>query len=408
MDREQREKRERTSPCTFDTARGRYVTMGNDDSAHKGQPVINLFSVSGMEIRAHYSALFVFGALASVIAYGLLPELTPAASSAERLAVALLVSLLLSASILLHEFGHALVALRRGKAVAGITLYFFGGAAHICEQGLTPGDDIAIFAAGPAVSVFFAVLFGGAGAAMTATHRAAASLLFVIGAANALLAAFNLLPGLPMDGGRILRAVLWKLSGNVLSATRRAALAGRLVAYCLSAAGCYAALRGNLVAGIWGVSIGWFLAGLAQAHYRTTLTRVALDGLRAGDVCVRDLPTLQTSDSLAQAALLFAPGAKSRTLAVLFGERPAGLFSDVDLGRGQRGAADATVGALMTRAADLPAIDTDDDALQALEALGDGPAAALLVEHDGAYAGLIRREDVARYVDMVEAVGKKV
>jgi len=369
---------------------------------------MRLGSLAGIEVRAHYSSLFVFGALVAIIAEGYLPLVTPAASEPERIAVAALVSLLFGASILAHEFGHAIVARRRGKRVPMISLHLFGGAAQIQSEGMTPSDEVAIAIAGPLVSTILAIAFLGAGVAAWSSHVQAGVLLLDIGIANAALALFNLLPGFPMDGGRVLRGIIWKATGNVILATKRAAWAGRVIGYLTVAFGCLLVVRGQAFFGGWAAIMGWFLLGLTAQYYKSTILRVALEGLTVRDLCASNLPTLQTSDTVAAASRCFGIGSKSRSLAVLFGDRPAGVVTDVEVARAPaEDAAERTVAAVMTRIADLPVLDASVPAPALLEVLPLTSAGAVLVAGDGGaeYVGLVRREDITRYVEMVEELG---
>src|SRR5450755_790592 len=212
---------------------------------------IRLGAIFGIETRAHYSALFVFGAIVYIVAFGVLPQVTPGAPAEQRVAVAGLFSLLLFASVLAHEFGHALVARRRGKTVVGVTLYLLSATAHVAHGGDRPNDDIAIGSAGPAVSTALALIFGLAALALQSASDAAASFVVFLALANALLAAFNWLPGFPMDGGRIVRGVLWRMSGNAVRATRVAAGAGKVIAALLGAVGCFVAVKYDVSVGVW-------------------------------------------------------------------------------------------------------------------------------------------------------------
>ncbi len=372
---------------------------------------MRLGRVAGIEIRAHSSALLVFAGIALAFAffYLPLPDVTPEANLPERLAVGALIALLLGGSIAFHEFSHAFVARSRGRPVGVLTLYLFGGNAHIDDRGQNAGDEIAIGAAGPIASGLLAVIFVSAGLAVVRSSRPAGELVLDIGLANALLSVFNALPGFPMDGGRVLRGLLWRASGNAVSATKRASSAGRIIAFAIVAVGALVMVAGEVPAGVWIAATGWLLATLAQSYYRAMLLKIALDGLTVSDLCARDLPVLQTSDSVASAAAHFGGGAVSRTLPVLFGERAAGVVGDVQVAAVPADRAQSTtVSAVMTRASELPGLAPDIDAaiLPALLA-GTAPAAAL-IEEDGAYVGIVRREDVDRYVSMVEDLGNSV
>jgi Zn-dependent protease/predicted transcriptional regulator len=369
--------------------------------------MMTLGRLAGIEIRAHYSTLLVFGALTSILAYGYLPVVTPAAGSLERLAVAIIVSGLAGASILAHELGHALVARSRGLTVTGVTLYLFGGLAHVGGAPSDASDDIAIGLGGPAISALLASAFLAAGAAVMGANPQAAFLLINLGAANALLFLVNALPGYPMDGGMVLRGLLWKLSGNVVAATRRATTAGKAFAYLIAAGGVWLLLRGDVIDGMWVVLIGWLLAGLAEGAYRAIIMRTALEGLTVKDLCASDVPVLQTSDSVATAAALLRAGASSRIIAVMFGERLAGLVSDVDVARVPTADAEATsISSVMSRTGGQPTLDADCDALVLVSAMPASPLRCIIVvDERGDYLGLVRHEDLTRYVEMIEALG---
>jgi Zn-dependent protease len=233
--------------------------------------MIRLGTIAGIEVRAHSSAVLVFAGIALAFAFLYLPDVTPTATLPERLAVGAIVAFLLGLSIAFHEFSHAFVARARGKSVGMLTLYLFGGNAHIDDRGLSAGDEIAIGAAGPLASGVLATLFILAGIAVLRSSVPAGDLVLDIGLANALLAIFNALPGFPMDGGRVLRGLLWKASGNAVSATKRASIVGRIIAYCIVALGAVLAVQNEISAGIWIAATGWLLATLAQSYYRAML-----------------------------------------------------------------------------------------------------------------------------------------
>ena len=372
---------------------------------------MRLGKIAGIEIRAHSSAILVFTGIALAFAffYLPLPDVTPNASLPQRLAVGAIVALLLGGSIAFHEFSHAFVARARGRPVNVLTLYLFGGNAHIDDRGLSAGDEIAIGSAGPLASGLLAVVFMAAGFAVIRSNVPAGELVLDIGLANALLAVFNALPGFPMDGGRVLRGILWRASGNAVSATKRASSVGRIIAYGVVGLGAIVMVEGEIAGGVWIAATGWLLATLARSYYKAMLLKIALDGLTVRDLCARDLPVLQTSDSVAAAAAHFGGGAVSRTLPVLFGERAAGVVGDIQIAAVPKERADTTmVAAVMTRAYELPSLAPQVDAAILPAVIAATSAGAALVESEGAYVGIVRREDVDRYVAMVEDLGNSV
>jgi Zn-dependent protease/CBS domain-containing protein len=367
---------------------------------------IRLGSLFGIETRAHYTALFVFGAITYVVAFGHLPTVTPAAPAEQRIAVGALFSLLVFASVIAHEFGHALVARRRGKYVAGVTLYLLSATAHIAHDRDRPADEIAVGVAGPLVSTVLALLFGGVALALEGPSGSAASIVWILAYGNALLAAFNWLPGYPMDGGQIVRGVLWRMWSNPVKATRVAAGAGKVIAIVLGAVGCWVAVQYDVTIGVWAGATAWFLAGMADGQYKSTIVRVALDGLRVRDLYAQNVPTLQTTATIEQAATTFGAVSPARSLPVLFGERAAGCIGETDVSSvPEDQAAGTSVGSVMTRMSDLASLAPDDDALQLLPALAANRPEAVIVDENGTYAGIVRREDLARHVARVERSG---
>jgi Zn-dependent protease len=348
----------------------------------------------------------MFGVLGAMLAFGYLPQLSPAAPVPERIAVGLILAAVLFASLLAHEVAHAVVARRRGLPVGSLTMYLFGANNAIDDLHSTAADEIAVGLSGPAVSAAIAAVFLAAGLGVLRINEQAGVLLADIGVANGLLAAFNLLPGYPMDGGRVLRGILWKAGANAISSTRRAALCGRIVAYLTIAGGVALVALGDTLNGIWVIAAGWFLISFSQAFYRRFLTRIALDGLKAKDFCT-PLPVLQTDATIASAAQHFGAGAASRVLAVAFGERAAGVVLDVDIAQVDSEHADTTpVSAVMRRTVDVAQVEVETPALETYAAVGTGPAqAAIVVDDDGCYYGLVRNEDIARYIDMIEDLG---
>lgn len=369
---------------------------------------MRIAKIAGIEIRAHSSALLSFAGIALAFAFFYLPQpdVTPNASLPLRLAVGAAIALLLAGSVAFHEFSHAFVARARGKPVHVLTLYLFGGNSHIDDRSLDARDEIAIGSAGPLASGVLATLFVAMGMTLVKSSKPAGELILDIGLANALLAVFNALPGFPMDGGRVLRGILWNRSGNAVSATKQASSAGRIIAYLIVALGAWLMVASDVAAGVWVAATGWLLATLAQSYYRAMLLKIALNGLSVRDLCARDLPLLQTSDSVASASAHFGAGALSRTLPVLFGERAAGAISDVQAASVPADQAEQTqVASVMTRAYELPGLHPFVEAAILPAVLSTAPLAAAIVEEDGAYIGLVRKEDVDRYVEMVEELG---
>lgn len=219
-------------------------------------------------------------------------------ASALEWSVAIVASLLFFTSVILHELGHSAIALRYKIPVVSITLYAFGGLARIAREPEKPLQEFNIAIAGPVVSFLLAGVFFGL-SLLLAPYRLVATAAEWLAMINGFLGLFNLAPGFPLDGGRILRASVWAITGSFSRATRIASQGGKLIAYAMIFWGAYNALYlHNIQGGIWIAFIGWFLLTAAQESYAQVAVREALGGLRAADIMSLDLPTVPRDISL--------------------------------------------------------------------------------------------------------------
>ena len=209
----------------------------------------------------------------------------------------ILTSILFFTCVILHELGHSVIALHYKIPVVSITLFIFGGLARIGREPEKPHQEFNIAIAGPIVSGVLAAIFWGATQVFPSNELgvAMAGWLFRI---NLSLAIFNLAPGFPLDGGRILRAAAWAITGNFSKATRIASRSGKMVAYAIIMIGAWFAIHGDLVSGVWLAFIGWFLISAAQESYAQLAIRESLEGLRAADIMSLDLNTVPRDISL--------------------------------------------------------------------------------------------------------------
>jgi Zn-dependent protease len=228
---------------------------------------VRLGSVRGIPIGLHWSLLLVAALLSLQLYANLLPELVPGRSSLGYAVVGGTIAVAFLMSILAHELGHALVAERLGVRVRRVTLWLLGGVAELSTEAPRPSVERRIAGAGPAVSVGLGIV---GGVAATALALAGAPELVVAGIAwlaiiNLFLAAFNLLPAAPLDGGRILRAALWRHHGDRVRATITASRAGQVVGWALVAAGVLEILT-STGTGLWTALVGWFVLSAAHAE----------------------------------------------------------------------------------------------------------------------------------------------
>jgi Zn-dependent protease len=247
-----------------------------------------LFRIRGIPVRVHVSWLVIFGLIAWSLSVGYFPRELPDLPAASYWTKGLLAAFLLFVSVFLHELSHSVVALRHGIPVSSITLHIFGGVSQMTREPDRPGTEWVIAVVGPLTSFALALALALLNALADLPPGAAAVVRYLV-LVNLLLGAFNLLPGFPLDGGRLLRATLWKARGDLRWATRTASRVGSGFALLLMGVGIWQALRGNFLGGLWLVLIGGFLRSAAEGSYRDLLLRRALDSFTVGQSMTREV-----------------------------------------------------------------------------------------------------------------------
>lgn len=249
---------------------------------------LRIGKIFGIYIDIHASWLIIFVLLTISLATGWFPQMVPHQSFGIYLLLGGLASILLFASVLAHELAHSLVAQARGLPVKSITLFIFGGVSNLEREPRSPGLEFWMALVGPLTSLVIGGIALPVGVYLNASDPLPASVLEYLGAANLLLGVFNLIPGFPLDGGRVLRAVIWKATGDLQRATRWASRIGQLIAYLFILVGVWQFFSGEFVGGLWYGFIGWFLLNAASAEanqvelaslFRGVTVREAMDPL---------------------------------------------------------------------------------------------------------------------------------
>jgi Zn-dependent protease/CBS domain-containing protein len=251
---------------------------------------LSLGRIAGVKVGINWSALAIVVLIVAGLASGQLPDEYPGRSPVEYLAAALVAAVLFLASLLAHELAHAIVARRNGVQVHSIVLWLLGGVAQLEGEPRTPRADFRIAVVGPVTSLALGGLFAGVGAIASASGagRLAVGVLAYLAGTNILLAVFNLIPAAPLDGGRVLRAALWRRRGDREAAAVTAARAGRVVGFVLVGFGLLQTLLIGTFNGIWLALVGWFLISAATAEEQQAWMGRRLSGVRVGDVMTRD------------------------------------------------------------------------------------------------------------------------
>ncbi len=287
---------------------------------------IKLFKINGIPIGLHPSWFIIFIFLTWSLANGYFADRASSLPFAGIWVLGLLTSLLFFGSVLAHELGHAFVALRNSIPVKSISLFFLGGVAEIDREPDAPGEEFRIAIAGPMVSLTLALAFNSLSQISGGLPYLAAAFEY-LGRVNLLLGVFNLIPGFPMDGGRILRAVIWKFTGDRYQATRAASFTGQLVAFGFITYGGFSVFTGNLMNGIWMGFIGMFLLNLAGSAAAQAKLQQKLDGINVDQVMSRHYPSIPGETTLEQLVSETLAENAQGTYLVTDNEQPPGILT---------------------------------------------------------------------------------
>jgi Zn-dependent protease len=365
-----------------------------------GRGSFSIGTIAGVRIGLHPTWLIIAALVTFSLAVGDLPERFPGWPAIAYVAVGAGVAVLFFASVLAHEMSHALVARRFGVEVRDITLFIFGGAATLEGDAKTPREEALIALAGPVCSIVLGAAL--VGASLLIEQRQVGDIAGWLGVINLSLAAFNLIPAFPMDGGRVLRAVLWRLRGDQFAATRGAAVVGRLFGYALIAFGVWWAFSDNLN-GLWLAFIGWFISNAAGATVTQMSVQRTMAGVRVRDVMEPSPASVSPNENVADLVNERLVRGESRSFLVKHDD--GGLAGIVTLSDVRRVAREdwptARVTDIMTRYNDLAMARPDEELTAALERLQEREVNQLpVVEEDGRTAvGLLTRAGILRLVD---------
>lgn len=256
---------------------------------------IPLGSIFGISIRLHYSWFFIFILITWALAAGYFPASYPEWEGSTYWGIGLATSLLFFLSVLIHELSHSLVAQAAGIPIRAITLFIFGGVSQISKEPEKPDVEFRMAIAGPLSSLALGGIYWGIHIATVDVSEPLAALTYWLAWINAVLAGFNLIPGFPMDGGRVLRSIIWWRSNNLRSATRIASTIGRAVGYLFIFGGIFWIFWGSWLNGLWLVLIGWFLENAAAGGYQQVAFQDMLRGHRVSEVMTHECPSVPPS-----------------------------------------------------------------------------------------------------------------
>ncbi len=360
---------------------------------------INLGRIRGIEIRVHWSWLMILVLLSWSLADTLFREDVPEWTAQQRWLAGIAFAGLFFASVLLHELAHAIVAQWSGMAVPSITLFVFGGVSAIAGEMRSARAEFRVAVVGPLTSAALAVVFG---ALWFVTREEGISSGFgYLATSNGALALFNLLPGFPLDGGRVLRSAVWARTGDLVRATRIAASAGNVLAMLMIGGGLVAVLAFGWFAGIWYILIGLFLRSAAQGSYVATVTEQALQHLRVREVMRTPRAPVDpdtTIEALVESRVL---ATAERAYIVGTEDRVLGLITTSDIARLPRERwPTTTVAEAMVPVEQIVTVAPETPLVDALNLLRERNVHQLPVVDRGHLAGMLTSDDVLRQIEV--------
>lgn len=375
---------------------------------------LRLGRVWGIEIGLDYSWFIVFALVTWALSVQYFPEMYPPWPRFYPLLgegmywlVGIVTSLLFFASVLAHELGHSVIAIRTGLPVQSITLFIFGGVARIVREPSRPRQEFLIAIAGPAVSAVLGLLFWVLSASLSDPRTPLAALAEWLSLTNFALAVFNLMPGFPLDGGRVLRAILWSIHGDLLRATRIASWIGRGVAYLFIGGGVLLIFwTGDLWSGLWLALIGWFLDNAASMSYQQLVLREMLNSHVAREMLQSDLPQVPRSLTLDRFIHGYVFKTGQRSFPVIADGHALGIVTLHDAKKvSQQAWATTTVEAVMTPLERATTVHPDETLATVLEQMNLHGVNQALVTQEGKLLGLISREQLSHFVQLRTELG---
>ena len=363
---------------------------------------ITLFKLAGFTVRADVSWLVLAFLITWSLAVGVFPFYYKGLSQQAYWWMGVCGALGLFGSIVFHELCHSLVARRYGLPIKGITLFIFGGVAEMEDEPQNPKTEFLMAIAGPASSVLLAIIFHALSIAVEDTWPTVVyGVIAYLGWINGTLAIFNLLPAFPLDGGRVLRSVLWKYKGDLRWATRVASQTGSLFGFGMIFLGILSLLRGNFIGGVWWFVIGMFLRNASQMSYQQLVLRNTLEGMRVARFMKQELITVSPSTSVEELVNKYIYRYHFKMYPVVERNHLRGVVTINQVKQvAQEEWPVRTVGELTQQCTIDNTISPEADATKALEQMNRTGVSRLLVVDDGRLVGILTLKDMLTFLSL--------
>jgi len=368
-----------------------------------------LATVFNIPIEVNYSWFIILGLIIFTLGSGYFPYINPGLDSSIYWLLASISALLLFASLLAHELSHAIVARRNNIPIHGITLFVFGGVAQMDAEPSSPIIEFKMAIAGPIMSFTLALLFFALSQLLftLGTSGPIISLLYYLFMINIVVGVFNMIPGFPLDGGRVLRALLWHVFKDIKKATAIASNLGKLFAFILMAFGIFNIISGALVSGIWLIFVGLFLQEAAEVSYRQIIMKKMLAGVGIKSLMTRDVITVPTTINLDELVNSYFFKYRHASFPVMEDDLILGLVTFHDLKEIPRQEwPTRNVKEIMLPLSELLVINQNADAMDALAKMAQNGIGRLLVIENTKLIGIISQKDIMQLFKFRAAVEK--
>lgn len=362
----------------------------------------------GVEIGVHWSWLLIFAVVTYTFATGIFETFYEEWSDAQKWIGGAAVAIIFFLSVLAHELSHAVVSNRLGLPVKSITLFVFGGVANLSRDPDDAKQEFLIAVVGPVTSLVLGLLFGVAWAVLyniESIDNGIAGITLNLAVINVSLAVFNMLPGFPLDGGRVFRSLVWLRNKNRIKATKAASTAGEWIAYALMAGGIIQVVLGSY-GGLWMTFIGFFLKNAATGSYQQTVAESALAGVLVRDVMSRDVDVVEPTVMLDELLRDHVLRKNARCFAVIAAGDFAGIVTLTDVRSVEQSKwPETSVYRAMTPATRLHTVAPEEDIAMVMRLMSEHDVNQLPVVQGRELVGMLTRGDLMRFIQLRQDVG---
>jgi Zn-dependent protease/CBS domain-containing protein len=363
-----------------------------------------LFRIAGIDIGIHYTWLFIFVFFSWTLAEAYFPAYYKWSTTAYWI-TGVIASLLIFVSVLLHELAHSLVANARGIPVHSITLFILGGVSNMEEEPQKPASEFIMAIVGPGTSLLLAAIFWGLTRLPGDKTVPLAAIISYMAYINLLLGAFNLLPGFPLDGGRVLRSIIWGSTGSLSRATDIAGRVGQLFGWLFIGVGVFFLVQGDIFNGLWIAFVGWFLNSAADASRKEITLRERLSHFKVRELMNVNIETIRPETTVSEMVMNVFRRQPGRAVPVCRDDRLVGIVTITDVKKIPQDQWGATPVERIMTTSPLYTVVPEDNLNTAMQLIAHHDINQVLIKENEKCAGLLSRADIIRFIQMSHELG---